>query len=159
MTAQEIKALARTEEGIFEVTGVVSAQGFKSEYEAAGQIYPVYAAFETKENKKEGYPDLMAQMRVWHQKVNKDFCLENAAAYTAMLLGVIENMSPEIYENYRELLDMFRGTVKKVLEQYYVQDSGNFQGEAGAVALFCDTVRKACDEDLLLAEKYQMCVR
>ena len=159
MTAQEMKALPRTEEGIFDLSGVVKEQNLKNEYEAAGKVYPVYAAFETTENKKEGYPDIMAQMRVWNKKVSGEFSMENASAYAAMLLGTIENISPEIYENYRELLDMFRGTVKKVLEQYYVAENDSFRGEAEDVQVFCDTVKQACDADLLLAEKYQMCVR
>lgn len=159
MTAQEIKALPRTEEGIFDLTGVVSAQGLRNEYEAAAQVYPIYAAFETTENKKEGYPDIMAQLRVWNRKADSEFIFEHAAAYVAMLLGTIENISPEIYENYRELLDMFRSTVKKVLEKYYSQENDSFQGAAEDVKLFCDTVKKACDGDLLLAEKYQMCIR
>ena len=159
MTAQEMKALPRTEEGIFDLSSVVKEENLQNEYEAAGKVYPVYAAFETTENKKEGYPDIMAQMRLWNKKVNGEFTMENASAYAAMLLGTIENISPEIYENYRELLDMFRGTVKKVLEQYYVVESDSFRGEAQAIKVFCDTVKKACDEELLLAEKYQMCVQ
>ena len=159
MTVQEMKALPRTEEGIFDLSSVVKEENLKNEYEAAGKVYPVYAAFETTENKKEGYPDIMAQMRVWNKKVNGEFTMENASAYAAMLLGTIENISPEIYENYRELLDMLRGTVKKVLEQYYIAESDSFRGEAEAVKAFCDTVKKACDEELLLAEKYQMCVQ
>ena len=159
MTAKEMKALPRTEEGIFDLSSVVKEENLKNEYEAAGKVYPVYAAFETTENKKEGYPDIMAQMRLWNKKVNCEFTMENASAYAAMLLGTIENISPEIYENYRELLDMFRGTVKKVLEQYYVAENDSFRGEAEDVQVFCDTVKQACDADLLLAEKYQMCVR
>ena len=159
MTAQEMKALPRTEEGIFDLSSVVKEQNLKNEYEAAGKVYPVYAAFETTENKKEGYPDIMAQMPVGNTKVSGEFSMEKASAYAAMLLGTIENISPEIYENYRELLDMFRGTVKKVLEQYYVAENDSFRGEAEDVQVFCDTVKQACDADLLLAEKYQMCVR
>lgn len=159
MTAQEIKALPRTADGIFDLSGVVSANGLKSEYEAAGVVYPVYTAYETTENKKNGYPDIMAQMRVWNTKVKADFNFADAAAYVAMMLGTVENMSPEIYENYRELLDMFRSAVKKVLESYYVEASDSFNGDADAVKVFCDAVKKACEKDLLLGEKYQMCLR
>ena len=159
MTAQEIKALPRTEEGIFDVSGVVTAMGLKNEYEAAGVIYPVYAAYETIENKKEGYPDIMAQMRVWNRNVKADFNFADAAAYVAMMLGTVENMSPEIYENYRELLDMFREAVKKVIENYYAEESDTFTGEANSVKVFCQAVKKACENHLLLAEKYQMCFR
>lgn len=157
MTVQEMKALPRTEEGIFDLSSVVSTMGLKSEYEAAGVVYPAYAAYETTENKKEGYPDIMAQMRVWNQKIKADFNFTDAAAYVAMMLGTVENMSPEIYENYRELLDLFREAVKKVLVHYYTEENATFSGEADVVKVFCDAVKKACEANLLLAEKYQMC--
>lgn len=64
MTIQEIKALPRTEEGIFDLEAVQQSAGLGNIYQAADLIYPVYAAYETNENKKEGYPDIMAQMRV-----------------------------------------------------------------------------------------------
>jgi len=127
-------------------------------YSAAGVVYPVYAAFETMENKKEGYPDIMAQMRVWNAKVKADFNFIDASEYLVMLLGTIENISPEIYENYRELLDMFREGVKEVLKQYYVEENEGFvAGEEEAVQVFCNVVKRACEKDLLLAEKYEMC--
>lgn len=72
MTIQEIKALSRTEEGIFDLAAVQQSAGLGNIYQAADLVYPVYAAYETTENKKEGYPDIMAQMRVLKsmQKVN-----------------------------------------------------------------------------------------
>ena len=93
--------------------------GLGNIYQAADLIYPVYAAYETNENKKEGYPDIMAQMRVLKKHAESEFTAENGADYTAALLHTVEQISPEIYENYRELLDNFRGAVKRMLEQYY----------------------------------------
>lgn len=154
MTVEQIKALPRTGEGIFDLSGVDA-----NLYKAALAVYPVYAAYETTENKKEGYPDIMAQMRVWNQKVKADFNFADAAGYVAMLLGTVENISPEIYENYRELLDMFREAVKQVLDTYYVAESDSFEGDADSVKVFCDAVKRACEGHLMLAEKYQMCFR
>lgn len=155
MTVEQIKALPRTEEGLFDL----SSLGDNS-YKAALEIYPVYAEYETTENKKEGYPDIMAQMRQWNKKINAEFNFENAADYTAMLYATLEKMSPEIYENYRELLDMFRVMVKKVLAEYYSEETETFaeavQGTE-ALDLFCTTVQRACGAYLLLTEKYQMC--
>ena len=155
MTVEQIKSLPRTEEGLFDLSGL--SDNF---YKAALAVYPVYAAYETTENKKEGYPDIMAQMRQWNKKINGEFNLENGAYYTAMLYATIENMSPEIYENYRELLDMLRAMVKKFLGAYYVEEAEAFAEEVRGsreLALFCETVQKACGAYLLLAEKYQMC--
>ena len=155
MTVEQIKALPRTEEGLFDLSGLGN-----NAYKAACEVYPVYTEYETTENKKEGYPDIMAQMRLWNKKAMGEFNLEVAADYTAMLYATIEKMSPEIYENYRELVDMFRAAVKKVLEAYYVEITESFVEAAQgteALALFCATVQKACGAYLLLAEKYQMC--
>lgn len=154
MTVEQIKALPRTVEGVFDLSEVDA-----NLYKAALEVYPTYAAYETTENKKEGYPDIMEQMRVLNRKVKADFNFADAAGYVAMMLGTVESISPEIYENYRELLDMFREAVKKVLEMYYTAESDTFCGDADTVKLFCDAVKKACESHLLLAEKYQMCFR
>lgn len=154
MTVEQIKALPRTEEGIFDLSSLDS-----NLYKAALAVYPAYAAYETIENKKEGYPDIMAQMRVWNRKVKADFNFADAAVYVAMMLGTVESMSPEIYENYRELLDMFREAVKKVLDMYYTAENDTFSGDTDTVKIFCDAVKKACEGHLLLSEKYQMCFR
>lgn len=152
MTAEEIKALPRTSEGIFDLSGLG-----EDAYTTAAVVYPIYAAHETEVNKKEGYPDIMAQMRVWNQKVNGDFTFEKASAYVTMLIFTIKKISPEIYENYRELVDMFRAAVKRALAEYYTADGG-FSGVDQADAdSFCSAVREACGLDLLLTEKYQMC--
>ena len=159
MTAQEIKALPRTAEGIFDLKKVQTDMGLQNIYQAADRIYPVYAAFETTENKKEGYPDIMAQMRVLKQHVQGEFTAENGAFYTAAMLHTVEQISPEIYENYRELLDNFRSAVKRMLEQYYEVKEKKFAMDDTSQKVFCDAVQKACAEYLLLAEKYQMCMR
>lgn len=153
MTITEIKSLPRTADGLFDLSGICD-----NVYKAAAQVYPVYAGFETTENKKEGYPDIMAQMRLWNRKVNQEFSFANAADYLSMVYGTLENMSPEIYENYRELLDMFRTTVKMVLQKYYIEEKGAFAEGGEAEKTFCDIVQKACNKDLLLAEKYEMCL-
>ena len=158
MTAQEIKSLPRTAEGIFDLKKVQTDMGLQNIYQAADKIYPVYAAFETTENKKEGYPDIMAQMRVLKAHAKQEFTAENGAWYTAAVLHTVEQISPEIYENYRELLDDFREAVKHMLEQYYDAKTKKFAMDDASQKVFCDAVRKACAEYLLLAEKYQMCL-
>ena len=125
MTIQEIKALPRTEEGIFDLKKVQADAGRRNIYQAADLVYPTYAAYETTENKKEGYPDIMAQMRVLK----------------------------------RELLDNFRGAVKRMLEQYYDAKTKTFAMDETSEKVFCGAVQKACGEYLLLAEKYQECMR
>lgn len=152
MTAEEIKALPRTEEGIFDLSSVGG-----SLYEAAKEVYPVYAAYETECNKKEGYPDIMAQMRVLNKKVNEEFTFANVSVYLDALLHTLEKISPEIYENYRELVDMFRACVKRALSEYYTEEKGFGSQDPEAVKVFCGAVKEACEIDVLLAEKYQIC--
>lgn len=159
MTIQEIKALPRTEEDIFDLKRVQADAGCRNIYQAADLVYPAYAAYETTENKKEGYPDIMAQMRVLKKHAESEFTAENGADYTAALLHTVEQISPEIYENYRELLDNFRCAVKRMLEQYYEVKEKKFTMDDTSQKVFCDAVQKACAEYLLLAEKYQECMR
>ncbi|MCM1536661.1 MAG: hypothetical protein NC126_12135 [Clostridium sp.] len=151
-TVEQIKALPRTDEGIFDFTGIG-----ENLYQAAAEIYPVYAAYETDHNKKEGYPDIMAQMRVLDKKAAGEFSFGNASAYVGALLHTLEKISPEIYENYRELVDMLRAAVKRTLSEYYTAEDGFREGSPDEVKAFCDAIKEACSLDLLLAEKYQMC--
>ena len=157
MTIHQIKALPRTEEGIFDLAALQQSAGLRNIYQAADLVYPAYAAYETTENKKEGYPDILAQMRVLKKHAEEEFTPENGADYTAALLHTVEQISPEIYENYRELLDDFRSAVKRMLEQYYDAKENQFAMDDTSKKVFCDAVQKACAEYLLLAEKYQMC--
>lgn len=62
----------------------------------------------------------------------------------ALLIDMIEEMSPEIYEHYRALQDIFREGIRK-----YPETSKNASGE-----LFAYAVKKGCALGTLLAEKY-----
>ena len=46
-----------------------------------------------------------------------------------------------------------------MLEQYYDAKENKFAMDATSEKVFCDAVQKACAEYLLLAEKYQECMR
>lgn len=145
MTIDEIKALPRDKDGVFEIDS----------FDKAAEIFATYISYETNENKKAGYPDIMAQMRTLCARMseNKDFS-ENTG-YLKLLLAAVSVFSPEIYENYRELLDMFRTKVKEVLLIYYDNEKGFKAGlDASAVSAFKAVVNEACKKDLLLAEKY-----
>lgn len=143
-----LKALPRTAEQVFDLSGVD-----QDVWEAARLAYPVYVAYETSCNKKEGYPDLIAQMRAWNGILQKDYSFENAAKAADMWIHTIQYMSPEIYEYYRELLDIFKGNVRETLDKFYGENSGDKSGEAAK--LFRAAVLQACEADILLAEKYE----
>ena len=143
-----LKALPRTAEGIFDLSGVES-----DVWKAAGYVYPVYVAYETVCNKKEGYPDLIAQMRAWDKMLAADYTFEKAAYAADMWIHTIQYMSPEIYEYYRELMDIFKQNVRVTLDKFY--GAGAPTKDAASAKLFKAAVLQACGEDILLAEKYE----
>ena len=142
----ELKALPRTAEGVFDLSSVDS-----DVWMAAGLAYPVYVAYETVCNKKEGYPDLIAQMRGWNGMLKGDYSFEKAAKAADMWIRTIEYMSPEIYEYYRELCDILKANVRETLDRFYAEG----KPEGDAAKLFKAAVLKACEADILLAEKYE----
>ncbi|MBQ7920761.1 MAG: hypothetical protein IJ324_12580 [Lachnospiraceae bacterium] len=143
-----LKALPRTAENVFDF----GSKGIDV-WEAARYAYPVYCAYETQCNKKEGYPDLVKQMRAWDKIVASDFTVEVSAEYMDMLISTIEVMSPEIYEYYREVVEIYRAVTRKVIDAFFAE--GSF-GEAGSVAdeMIQNAIARGCDMDVLLSEKY-----
>lgn len=142
----ELKALPKTAEGVFDLSSVDS-----DVWTAAGLAYPVYVAYETACNKKEGYPDLIAQVRAWNKMLQSDYSFEKAAKAAHMWIHTIEYMSPEIYEYYRELCDIFKSNVRETLDKFYADG----KPEGAAAKMFKDAVLQACEADILLAEKYE----
>lgn len=142
----ELKGLPKTAEGVFDLSSVDS-----DVWVAAGLAYPVYVAYETVCNKKEGYPDLIAQMRAWNKMLQADYSFEKAAKAASMWIHTIEYMSPEIYEYYRELCEIFKANVRETLDKFYGE--GKLEGEAAD--MFKAAVLQACEADILLAEKYE----
>lgn len=143
----DLKALPRTEAGVFDLRSAGEV------YEAARLAYPVYCAYETACNRKEGYPDLIAQIRAWNRQTTVECGVEKYAAFLDMLMNVLECMSPEIYEYYRETLDIFRIGVKSAIASFYKE--GVFAEAAKADALIKGAIKRACEADLLLVEKYE----
>lgn len=154
--ALQIKALPRTKEGLFDLS--VIDCGF---YEACGLVFPLYAAYETNINKKAGYPDIMAQMRTLEKRIETEFTQENAALYVKMLIDTVSVMSPEIYEYYRELADLFRNMVKKMIAGFYLEEGKEHSGfDRGQVAeIFSTALEQAFRLDILLKEKYEALVK
>lgn len=143
-----IKALPETTEGIFDIIHFED-----NIYKASGLIYPVWTAYETVYNKKEGYPHILLHIRVLNQKLKTEFTLENVSFFLNMLIQTIMHMSPEIYEYYRELIDIFRDTVKKAVAEFG-QDIILTEDNLESKLLFRKAIEKACKEDVLLTEKY-----
>lgn len=154
--ALQIKALPRTKEGLFDLFRIDC--GF---YEACGLVFPLYASYETNINKKAGYPDIMAQMRTLEKRIETEFTQENAALYVKMLIDTISVMSPEIYEYYRELADLFRNMVKKVITAFELEAGKAYSGfeRSQDAGVFSAALEQAFRLDILLKEKYEALVK
>lgn len=149
---ERIKALPRDEQGVFELSGMEDALEIKR------MLYPVYAAYETECNKKEGYPDILQQMRVMDGRLQERYDMLEAAVYMDMSLRTLMYMSQEIYECYRELMDLYKKNVRRFIREFY-GDGGIQPGavpSSAAEVLFIGNLKRACREHVLLAEKYEM---
>ncbi|MBQ7954810.1 MAG: hypothetical protein IJ282_03610 [Lachnospiraceae bacterium] len=149
---EKIKALPRTQDGVFDLTSIDN-----NFYLAAGKVYPVYTAYETNENKKAGYPDIMLQMRALEKKVEQEFTQANAVLYLKALVDTIAAISPEIYENYRELIEIFRKKIKTAMEEFDLSAQKQYAGFASKedAEILHGALQTAFEKDVLLKEKYQ----
>lgn len=148
----QIKALPRTEEGVFDLSGLGDAVEIKR------MLYPVYAAYETGCNKKEGYADILQQMRVLNAQLQEHYEMLEAAVFMDTILRTLMYVSPEIYECYRELVDIYRDNVHRFIRTFYGKGGlqpGGVPGSAAEV-LFIGSLMLACKEYILLKEKYEV---
>lgn len=150
--AEQVKRLSRTAEGLFD-TGSVDADCF----EAARWVYPVYAYYETEYNKKEGYPDLLKQMEALKAKQKAAASMKKTALFLDALIHTIGNVTPQLYEYYIALVDIFKATVKEVIADYYKDGSftDGSDGTAEAEKLIRASIARAGEMYVLLAEKYR----
>ena len=103
---------------------------------------PFYMEYETKYNKKEKYNDIINQFENVQEFLynKKEVQLRSVGRYLAALIDAMDNMSFEIYEQYRKLQDNFKLTLKSVVP---CQD---------ILISYC--IMKACRMGILLKEKY-----
>lgn len=150
--AERIKVLPRTAEGLFD-TGSVDADCF----EAARWVYPVYAYYETEYNKKENYPDLLKQMEQLNVKRKEAGSMGTTAQYLDALIHTIDHVTPQLYEYYIELAELFKAVVQEVIASYY-RDGRFTDGspdETESEKLIRGAIARAGETYVLLAEKYE----
>lgn len=148
-----LKQLSRRENGLFELTEVED-----NLFQAARLVYPVYAAYETECNKKEGYPDLLAQLGTLRKELKKGKSLTETAAFLDALICTLDFVSPQLYEYYRELEELFRDTVRETIQVFY--HDGHFREADGgenreAEQLLKTAIAHASELQVLLGEKYE----
>lgn len=153
---------------------------------------PFYMAYETRYNKKEKYNDIIGQFEnvmkylydekmgmcyhaydetrsaFWADKetgCSANFWLRSLGWYLMSMIDVMDNMSIEIYEQYRKLQDMYKLLLKGMLQYqdaetgmfYQVSDKCDAEGnylETSGSAMIAYTILKACRMGILLKEKY-----
>lgn len=128
------------------------------------EYLPFRMVCETQYGKKEGYQEILKQFR---QIKERDFdrmlqgtlagetdeC-RNMAWFLAACVDTLEFTSMEIYEQYRYLADLIRASVHSLAEQSW--EKGDLRGmDRETAGLFAASVLKACDLNVLLAEKYE----
>ena len=107
---------------------------------------PAYTEQDTKVEKKAHYAQIVEKFR------NADCSQIQDLMY---LIDTINQMSPEIYEHYRGLQDIFRANMHRLLEKIREQGDVYRVKDEEEKAQLAACLEKACANKTLLKEKYQ----
>ena len=107
---------------------------------------PAYTEQDTKVEKKAHYAQIVEKFR------NADCSQIQDLMY---LIDTINQMSPEIYEHYRGLQDIFRANMHRLLEKIREQGDVYRVKDEEEKALLAACLEKAYANKTLLKEKYQ----
>jgi hypothetical protein len=153
-------------EGVDEVEGLVGMDVVCEEaFLEAWRRIPRWTEHETLEGKKAGYPLVVKALEELQGKLQSVYGFGNAAVYLDTLVRTLEVMSPEIYEYYRRVMEMFRVEVRRgcrQLAELEVRKGEAFgcYGLAGEgrpeMDVFRDAIRKGCKLGVILTEKYRV---
>ncbi|MDD3367637.1 MAG: glycoside hydrolase family 88 protein [Lachnospiraceae bacterium] len=154
---------------------------------------PLYMEYETKYNKDAHYNDILSQFRnvrkylfqpekglfyhaydeariqPWADKVtgcSQNFWSRAEGWWLMALVDTIEAMSPEIYEQYRELINLYKEAIQGILGYcdkrtgmiYQVIDKPEIEGnylETSGSAMTAYAIMKGCRLGILCEEKYR----
>ncbi|MDE6129726.1 MAG: hypothetical protein K2G16_11130 [Lachnospiraceae bacterium] len=110
--AQAVLSLQRDGDGVFETKAIE-----ENIYQAGLLIYPTYAKYETKVGKKAGYPDIVSQLAVLKNRLERNYNTMDAARCLMLFTDTLSAMSPEIYEHHRRLNDMLKDMARFFVEK------------------------------------------
>ena len=186
---RELRDQPRTAEGNFIHKAIYPGQVW---LDGLYMAQPFYMEYETRYGGKEHYNDILSQFRnvrkymydsvkglyyhgydtlkeqPWCDKqtgLSPNFWLRSVGWYLMALIDVIDNMSEEIYEQYREYCDLFREAVTGIL-RYRAEDGlfcqvidhmdtvGNYTETSGS-AMIAYAIMKAARLKVLSREKYE----
>lgn len=133
-------------------------------FEEGMVAYPEKMKFETEENKKEKYAEIVQQLGELSVSMIQDYKLHDAVCLAKTLTDTLIVMSPEIYEHYRKVEDMLRSVVKKILQKEELATNhfgtiklvyGNKDHDKRDLYLLGQVLLIASERNYLLAEKYE----
>lgn len=118
--------------------------------EALYRIQPFYMEYETVCGKKEKYNDIIKQFENAQEMLSGgEDQIRCTVLYLAALVDTMENMSIQIYEQYRKLEDIFKQVLKGVLT--------NNGGDIFENAIIGYCILKACRMGILFKRKVYRC--
>lgn len=128
--------------------------GGLSDQTAMEELYktlPFYMEYETKYGKKERYSDIVRKLGEAEQVLSSgEYNKSDMLWCLFTLMDVIDNMSIEIYEQYRKLQDIFRWILKAVIRE--TGQGSMLSATERAMTAYC--ILKACSTGIVLKEKY-----
>jgi hypothetical protein len=126
---------------------------------------PQWMERETLEGKKAGYPQVLSALEELREKLHEGYGFGNVAVYLDTVVRTLEVMSPQIYEYYRRVMDLFREEVRRGCSQLRElvpekeREFGHFRmdGEGKPeMDVFREAIGKGCRLGVILVEKYQV---
>lgn len=127
---------------------------------AAEELYmlqPFYTEYETRYDKKAKYGDIIKQFEKAESQLEAEGNpVDQLSLYMTALIDSLSVMSFEIYEKYRQIQDMFKSALKKLVDRRdNEKETFSIKGADNAVnALAAYAIIKACRLGIILQEKY-----
>ncbi|MBU5468782.1 glycoside hydrolase family 88 protein [Falcatimonas sp. MSJ-15] len=144
---EQLKSQPRNEMGLFVKKSKDGNEGTMPCYNGCDALYPFYAVYGTKYDKKENYNDLVALMKALYKYSDiNNLSTKKLAMYACVLADVTKEVSEEIYEHKRAIADMLKSVCKELVKR---EDLDNADKIMAAKALL-----KAGKENAILSEKY-----
>lgn len=116
-------------------------------WQLISQMYPFYMQYETRCHNKAKYADIVR--RLWELKTSCGASADATAWYLMTVISVMDYMSIEIFEHYKSLEEIFKKTIKNILENNSDKD---FDKKESAMMGY--SILKACNMGVLNSEKY-----
>lgn len=139
-----LKCCSRTENGVF---GCGKDSSCQMPWNILYQVYPFYMKYETRYHNKAEYLDIVKQL--FALRTSEDAWTSETGWYLMTVIDVMDSMSQEIFEHYKSLEEIFKKTIRNILERGWDK---NFDKKESAMMGY--SIVKACNLGVLNSEKY-----